>query len=95
METPRFNRFEHMDSVTRKRIMNLIVDLSLVENCNANSTINMLYGSFDGFDYSKKILKDELLVQLKYCGNSRIANEIVDIAYVIKSYPKLEKATLV
>lgn len=89
METPKFNRHKHMDSDTLKRIQDLITDLVIIENCNANPIVNMLYGAFDGYDYSEQILQHELLTQLEDGGNVHIANNIVDLAYTIKTYPKL------
>jgi len=90
METPRFDRHKHMDSDTCKRIQDLITDLIIIENCNSNQVVNMLYGAFDGYDYSQQILQHELLTQLEDSGNGHIANDIVDLAYIISNtYPKL------
>jgi len=94
MDTPRFNRHEQMDSATRSRILDLISDLSIIENCNPNSVINMLYGAFDGYDYSDLILADRLLTQLENGGNGHITKEITDIAYIIKAYEKTVYETI-
>lgn len=89
METPKFDRHKHMDSDTLGRIQDLITDLTITENCNANPIVNMFYGAFDGYDYSQQILQHELLTQLEDGGNRHLANDIVDLAYIIKTYPKL------
>jgi len=90
MNTPRFNRHDQMDSATRRRILDLISDLSITENCNASNVINMLYGAFDGFDYSDEIFAQHtLLNSLNDGGNTHLVNEILAIAKTIKSYEKL------
>ena len=84
-----FNRHESMNSDTRRKILDLISDLSIIENCNANSTINMLYGLFDGFDYSDELLAQHtLLNSLNDGGNTGLVKEILSVATIIKSYPK-------
>jgi len=88
MDTPRFNRHENMDSATRGRILDLISDLEIIERCNPRNVINMLYGAFDGYDYSEQILQDKLLIQLTDGGNTSLVKEIQTIATIIKSYPK-------
>lgn len=91
MNILRFNRHEHMNADTRHKILDLISDLSIIENCNANSTINMMYGLFDGYDYSDEILgQHTLLNSLNDGGNTGIVKEILDIVAIIKSYPKYE-----
>ena len=88
MDTPRFNRHEHMDSATRSRIMDLITDLSIIERCDAYNVMNWLYGAFDGFDYSEQMVQDKLIGQLTNGGNTYLAKEIIDVAKIVKSYPK-------
>jgi len=88
MNTPRFNRHENMDSVTLSRTMDLISDLSIIERCDAYNVINMLNGAFDGFDYSEQIVQDKLIGQLANGGNTYLAKEILEVAEIIKSYPK-------
>ena len=88
MNIPRFNRHEHMDSATLNRTMNLISDLSIIERCNPRQVINMLNGAFDGFDYSEQIVQDKLIGQLTNGGNTYLVKEILDVAEIIKSYPK-------
>lgn len=87
MSIPRFNRQESMDSVTRDRILDLISDLKIIERCDPRSVINMLYGAFDGYDYSDEICaQHDLLNSLNNGGNTHIVNEILAIAAIIKSY---------
>lgn len=83
-----FNRHESMDSDTRHKIMDLISDLQIIENCSAGNVINMLYGSFDGFDYSERIKKDQLLTQLNNGGNAHLAMKILIITSKIEKYPR-------
>ena len=89
MNIPRFNRHEHMDSATLNRTMNLISDLSIIERCDSYEVINMLNGAFDGFDYSEQIVQDKLIGQLANGGNTYLVKEILDVAEIIKSYPKI------
>jgi hypothetical protein len=69
--------------------MDLISDLSIIERCNPDEVINMLYGAFDGFDYSEQIVQDKLIGQLANGGNTYLVKEILDVAEIIKSYPKI------
>ena len=77
-----------MDSATLSRTMDLISDLSIIERCDEYNVINMLHGAFDGFDYSEQIVQDKLIGQLANGGNTYLAKEILDVAEIIKSYPK-------
>ena len=84
-----FNRHESMDSDTRHKIMDLISDLQIIENCSAGNVINMLYGAFDGYDYSDEIrAQHTLLNALNDGGNNHIVNEILNIASMIEKYPR-------
>jgi len=84
-----FNRHESMSSDTRHRIMDLVSDLQITENCNANSVINMLYGLFDGYDYSDQILAQHTLLNgLNDGGNNHLVNEVLAITAIVKSYPR-------
>lgn len=83
-----FNRHESMDSATPSKILDLIGDLHIIKNCNAHSVINMLYGVFDGYDYSEKIKEDHLLTQLTNGGNDSLVKEILAITTIIESYPR-------
>jgi hypothetical protein len=86
MNIPRFNRHANMDSATQSRILDLISDLEIIERCSPRNVINMLYGAFDGYDYSELIVQDELISQLTNGGNGHLANEIEEVAEIIKSY---------
>jgi hypothetical protein len=82
-----------MDSATRRRILDLLSDLSILENCPAASTINWLYGAFDGFDYGDSILAQHTLLNgLNAAGNGHIVNEILAIVAIIKNYPRVAMA---
>lgn len=88
MKTTFFNRHQSMNSETRKRIMNLISDLEITENCPTQNVINMLYGSFDGYDYSERIKIDPMIQSLHDGCNGHLVNELLDITFVIKNYPR-------
>jgi len=89
MNIKRFDRHEHMDDTTRGKILDLISDLNIIENCKSFNVINMLYGLFDGFDYSELIESDNLLKQLKRGGNTALVKEILVVTKIIKRYPVL------
>lgn len=91
METTFFNRHNSMDSLTRNRIMDLISDLQIIENCPSFELINMLYGAFDGYDYSERIKVNPAIESLNAGGNTYLANEILEIASIIEQYPRTEQ----
>ena len=91
MKTTFFNRHESMDSLTRSRIMDLISDLHIIENCPTFELINMLYGSFDGYDYSERIKVNPAIASLNAGGNIYLANEILAIASIIEKYPRTKE----
>ena len=88
MEPTFFNRHNSMDSLTRGRIMDLISDLSIMENCPTFEVINMLYGSFDGYDYSERIKVDLVIESLNAGGNTHLSTELLQIVSVIEQYPR-------
>ncbi len=83
-----FNRHAHMNSETRSEILNILKDLILLET-STYSTENMLYGFFDGYDYSTEILDSTELVQITK-ENPQIGNRISDICYIVEAYGKDE-----
>lgn len=52
--------------------------------------VNMLYGLFDGFDYTEKILSDPSMESLK-SSNSEVYNKITEVCEEIKGYPKFDE----
>lgn len=86
-----FNRHESMSSETRSAIMDLISDLHIVENCPSFNLINMLYGSFDGYDYGDRIKTDVAVQSLKDGGNTGLVNQIFEVADTISKYPRTEQ----
>lgn len=86
-----FNRHESMDSETRHRVLDLISDIRIIENCNTFNVENMLYGLFDGYDYSELIESDKLIQQFKDGGNSGLVDEIFAITAIVKSYPRTKE----
>lgn len=92
MKTTFFNRHNSMDSQTRSRIMDLISDLQITENCNPDNVINMLYGAFDGYDYSDEILGQHILINsLNDGGNTALVNQILSVAATISKYPRTQE----
>ena len=91
MATTFFNRHNSMDSQTRNQIMDLISDLQIIENCPSYEVINMLYGAFDGYDYSERIKVDPIIDSLNAGGNTYLVKEILTIASVIEKYPRTEQ----
>ncbi len=91
METTFFNRHNSMDSLTRSKISDLISDLQIIENCPSFNVINMLYGSFDGYDYSERIKVDPIIDSLNDGGNTYLVKQILDIVSIIEQYPRTQE----
>jgi hypothetical protein len=85
-----FNRHESMNSLTRERIMDLISDLQCIQNCPSHGILNMLYGAFDGYDYSEIIKVDPAIKSLNDGGNTYLVKEILDIVSIIEKYPRTQ-----
>jgi len=90
-KTTYFNRHESMSSETRSAIKDLISDLMIIENCNPDNVINMLYGSFDGYDYGDRFKNDILIQQFQDGGNIGLINQILEVAETISKYPRTEQ----
>lgn len=86
-----FNRHESMSSSTRSMIMDLITDLQIIENCPSYNLVNMLYGSFDGYDYSERIKTDAAVQSLNDGGNTGLVNQIFEVVDTISTYPRTEQ----
>ena len=91
MEPTFFNRHNSMDSLTRNRILDLTTDLQIIENCPTSEVINMLYGSFDGYDYSERIKIHPVIESLNDGGNSYLVKEILDVVSIIEQYPRTQE----
>ena len=63
--TRRFNRHENMKEVTRTVILHLIRKSVIREN---EELINMLYGLFDGYDYTDAIME---IARVSLAGNKQ------------------------
>ena len=85
-KTTYFNRHESMSSETRTQIMDLISDLMITERCNPRTVINMLYGTFDGYDYGDCFKTDILIQELRDGGNTGLVSQILDVAETISKY---------
>ena len=86
MEVPRFDRHANMDSETRSEILNCIRDLHYVKSKTFNIE-NMLYGLFDGYDYSKVIIFHEEYSNI-YLEDQKLHDRIAQICKLINAYPK-------
>lgn len=91
MKTTFFNRHNSMDSQTRSRIMDLISDLQIIENCPSGGIINMLYGAFDGYDYSERIKLDPAIESLNAGANTYLVKEILVVVSIIEQYPRTQE----
>ena len=83
-----FNRHECMKRETLSSISKVISDLFLIDGISRFGGIsNMLYGLYDGFDYSDKIRSHEEMVIIKE-QRMDIYKNILNICKDIDTYPK-------
>ena len=83
-----FNRHECMGRETIRSIGEATTDLFLVEGVSSFGGVsNMLYGLYDGFDYSDKIRSHEEMVIIKE-QKIDLYNKILNICKDIDTYPK-------
>ncbi len=83
-----FNRHECMGKETLRSIGESINGLFGIEGVSAFGGVsNMLYGLYDGFDYSDKIRSHEEMLQINK-ENSYLYNKILEICKQIDTYPK-------
>jgi len=83
-----FNRHECMKRETLSSISKVISDLFLIDGISPFGGIsNMLYGLYDGFDYSDKIRSHEEMVIIKEQRMDLYEN-ILNICKDIDTYPK-------
>ena len=85
-----FNRHAEMPPQTLRTIMDSINGVMLSEEKDTFTLVNMLYGLFDGFDYTEKILTDPVMKSLEK-SNSEVYNKITEVCEEIKGYPKFDK----
>lgn len=91
MLVPRFNRHENMSSETRSEILDIINDLCLCDASSFNLE-NMLYGFFDGYDYTERIIYSADLANVTH-ENPELGARISAICGIIESYPKYESTS--
>ena len=77
-----FDRHAVMTDETRSSIMSLIREVRDA-NEEARSIENMLYGLFDGFDYSERITKDEHFATLP----ADIQLKLIVVCDTVRNYP--------
>ena len=80
MSYTNFDRHQHMESETRKEIMNIIGDI--IEFERVQRLENMLYGLFDVYLY------DEILTISEKEVSSEIHQRIKKVVKIVKKYPK-------
>lgn len=85
-----FNRHTEMSPQTLKTIMEAINGVMLSGAPDSFNLVNMLYGLFDGFDYTAEILSDPLMKSLQK-SHIEIYNKISGVCEEIQGYPKFEK----
>lgn len=77
-----FDRQALMSDNTREEILDIIFELQILDNCRPNALINMMYGLFDGFDYSEMISNHSILDELQ----EELVDRIVTVAETIQKY---------
>ena len=83
-----FNRHECMKRETLSSISKVISDLFLIDGISPFGGIsNMLYGLYDGFDYSDKIRSHEEMETIKE-QRMDLYEKILNICKDIDTYPK-------
>ena len=83
-----FNRHKHMDGETRGAILESITELYSIDG-NMFPLQNMLYGLFDGFDYSTKI-PPSTEMEIVEKQNVQLYKKIMKFCFTIQTYPKSE-----
>ena len=83
-----FNRHECMKRETLSSISKVISDLFLIDGISPFGGIsNMLYGLYDGFDYSDKIRSHKEMETIKE-QRMDLYEKILNICKDIDTYPK-------
>jgi len=83
-----FNRHESMKRETLSSISKVISDLFLIDGISPFGGIsNMLYGLYDGFDYSDKIRSHKEMEIIKE-QRMDLYEKILNICEDIDTYPK-------
>ena len=82
-----FNRHECMGGETRRTILETITNFHYLEGVGSIGIKNILYGLFDGFDYSKKIVEHKEMKLIKE-QNKEMYDTIINICKEIETYPK-------
>tara|TARA_R100000501_G_C2576219_1_gene81205 strand:+ start:113 stop:364 length:252 start_codon:yes stop_codon:yes gene_type:complete len=77
-----------MSAETRRSILEAITELYSIDG-EMFSLSNMLYGLFDGFDYSDQIHKSKEIFIIQE-QNEALYIKLLDIIKAVKSYPKSE-----
>ena len=85
-----FNRHQCMSTESRESILESINELHLVDGTKIMGVQNMLYGLFDGFDYSARILEHQEMELIK-AQNEGLFKNILEICKEVQSYPKYDR----
>jgi len=76
-----------MGGETRRTILETITNFHSLDGVGMMGIQNMLYGLFDGFDYSKKIVEHKEMKLIKE-QNEKMYDTIINICKEIETYPK-------
>ena len=82
-----FNRHECMGGETRRTILETITNFYSLDGVGMMGIQTMLYGLFDGFDYSKKIVEHREMKLIKE-QNKVMYDTIIDICKEVEGYSK-------
>jgi hypothetical protein len=83
-----FNRYENMDSETRRMILDVINDLYECPLGHSTFTMqNWLSGTFDGYDYSDVAIFSHELASITHV-DSELGAKISEIFGIIEKYPR-------
>ena len=84
-EIRKFNRHASMNAETRRGILELIHDLVLADTKTWNIQ-NMLYGFFDGFDYSQVLPEHVEMKELEKV-NFKLYASVLGVCSIVSKYP--------
>ena len=97
MNVTYYNRHKSMDSETRSMILSIIREIKYetYNKSDGKETYffdleNYLYGSFDGYDYSKIAINSNEFTELKSVNNE-LSCKLINIFAIIEKYPRTEK----
>ena len=82
-----FDRHQSMSSETLSSIFDAIKELANCD-CPTHQIENMLFGFFDGYDYTEEMLKSSQLSEVAE-ENPGLHTDLLEICKVVKTYPTI------